>query len=199
MSSPNERDTILASHSPLLQSLAESLIHRTRLKRSEALQSTADARDIGDDAKQMRRELTSTIKIISSLVGHSSMIIFMSSALERTFVEFRGSAAVESLLVERWTGLEACLYAANICVGCLLAGVGDEGEAMADSDEDESLLSNDLPTHQSQPSTSYLVDGALSNILSVAASSSNHINGKPHPLVFKSIPLLLNPSTTRSS
>eukprot|EP00798_Chlamydomonas_sp_ICE-L_P018526 gene18526-25033_t len=85
-------------HAALLQHLASRLVWRTQLKPEDATDATADARDVPEGARMLRRELASALRDIASLVGQSAC---------------------------DWAPLECTLYAAN-CILNRLEGTALE-------------------------------------------------------------------------
>ncbi|KAG1664366.1 hypothetical protein FOA52_004699 [Chlamydomonas sp. UWO 241] len=123
------RAEVLSRHAELLQGLTESLVLRTQLKPEVAAVATADARDIPDEARMVRRELAGMLRDISSMVGHTAMLQFMAALVQQGYSALEASAVQTAdgttgsgdcdtcSATHAWVRIECALYAANVVTG----------------------------------------------------------------------------------
>lgn len=104
----------------LLERLTAALVSRTRLRPSTAAVATADARDLPDEVRMVRRELASTLRDIAALLGTDKMLqyetMLVQHALSRhqQMSQHLGQGSDTNLT---WPDVESALYAANVVLG----------------------------------------------------------------------------------
>ncbi|KAF5839631.1 hypothetical protein DUNSADRAFT_287 [Dunaliella salina] len=89
------RQAALASHTGLLQHLTTSLVVRSHLDPEVANSATADARDLPEDVRMVRRELSSALRDISSLVGPQEMTSYMANIVQAALAQYTQSSALK--------------------------------------------------------------------------------------------------------
>jgi len=129
------RKAAMASHQVLLQHLCSSLVLRARLDPEVASTSTADARDLPEHIRLVRRELASALRDISCLVGIGAMTSFMASLVRSAFTAYTSGQGADGSEPghPRWTHLECALYAANVVLGQSAPGPGRPGDVVDDN------------------------------------------------------------------
>lgn len=106
--------SVVTSQSLVLQQLTSSLVLRTRLHPTIAAVATADARDLPDDVRMVRRELASALRDITALVGLDTMLQYMASVVQAAAHTAQQRQPGE---LPDWLDLECALYAANVVLG----------------------------------------------------------------------------------
>ncbi|WIA41134.1 hypothetical protein OEZ86_004758 [Tetradesmus obliquus] len=73
----DQQSVLLAQQQAVLEALTAALVRRTQLSAAAAAAATADARDLPEEMRMVRRELASALRDIGSLLGPSAMLSFI--------------------------------------------------------------------------------------------------------------------------
>ncbi|GFH12085.1 uncharacterized protein HaLaN_07713, partial [Haematococcus lacustris] len=155
------RQAAMVHHTGLLQQLTAALVLRARLPPSAALGSSADARDLPEEVRMVRRELSSALRDITCLVSASGMAAFMSVVVQSAWQQHQAAAST-CPGEPSWMHLECALYAATVILG--QSGSGARGSSAADPAPVAQLLDVALACvaqHAAPSSSSKLVGTAL--------------------------------------
>ncbi|EFJ50211.1 hypothetical protein VOLCADRAFT_116933 [Volvox carteri f. nagariensis] len=185
---------VLQSHLPLLAQLLTGLVSRAALGPEVAAAATADARDLPEEVRMVRRELGATMRDLVGLVGlghvaaflermvseHASQLNAAAAAAAAEGVVTRGgpmapNAVAAAATAASWTRLESSLYAANValCSGALGASVGiihNSSNSSKRFPAGSPRVSN-TPTAASSPAVD---DAHVASIISTAAGAVVH-------------------------
>ncbi|WIA20848.1 hypothetical protein OEZ85_005198 [Tetradesmus obliquus] len=129
----DQQSVLLAQQQAVLEALTAALVRRTQLSAAAAAAATADARDLPEEMRMVRRELASALRDIGSLLGPSAMLSFITQLTASHYqhmcsthaaanpccssIASPGGFTESGCVAGDWLPLESGLYAANVVLG----------------------------------------------------------------------------------